>query len=228
MSRLTWTVTIMLLFGGWVFPRDFSFKMRHDHNPWGECIGEMTVSESGIKFESNEEEHSFDRDWTGIQSLDRKTAMEFTILSYEDRKWLVGRDRPLNFTVVEGIGLQDQVFSLIKQNLPVPVVDRVVADVGETLYEIPAKHLHTFGGCEGILRFSPGVIVFDSQNREDSRSWRIDREIKGVWSTGPYDLDINVREGSGVDSGSERRFRFQLKRPIDEDFLFRLRRNILP
>ena len=228
MSRLTWTVTIMLLIGGWVFPRDFSFKVRHDHNPWGECIGEMTVSESGIKFESEDEEHSFDRDWTGIQSLDRKTAMEFTILSYEDRKWLAGRDRALGFTVVEGDGLQDEVFNLILQNFPGPVVDRVVSNIDDILYEISVKHLHTFGGCEGLLQFGPEKIVFDSHNEEDSRSWRIDTEITGVWSSGAYDLDITVREGRGLDSGSDRRFRFQLKRPIDEDFMFRLRRQILP
>lgn len=228
MSRLNLALAIMLLIGGWGLSQDYTFTVSHDHDPWGECAGEMTISESGIRFDSDEEEHSFDRDWTEIQSIDRRSSAEFTILSYEDRQWLAGSDRPLNFTVVDGPGLQDQVFSLIKQNLPVPVVDRVATDDGEALYEIPARHLHTFGGCEGILRFNPGEIVFDSENREDSRRWRIDREVKGVWSAGPYDLDINVREGSGIDSGSERRFRFQLKRPIDEDFLFRLRRNILP
>ena len=81
--------------------QDFSFKVYHDHNPWGKCIGEMTVSPSGKKFESVKEEHSIELGWTDIQSLERKSLSEVTILTYDDQKLLAGRDRPLSFLLLK-------------------------------------------------------------------------------------------------------------------------------
>ena len=84
------------------------------------------------------------------------------------------------------------------------------------------------GGCEGFLRFGPEMIVFESEHQEDSRSWRRDTELSGVWSSGRYNLDIVVREREGGSFSGEKRFRFQLKEPLDEDFYFRIRRDLLP
>jgi hypothetical protein len=178
MNRLIRILVLMVLFSGWGFSQGYTFKVRHDHDPWG--------------------------------------------------KWLAGRDRPYEFTVFQGLGLTDEVFLLISENLKTPVVDRKVFGIKEVLYEIPAKHLHTFGGCEGILRFGREMIVFDSEDKEDSRTWRREREVAGVWSSGKYDLDIVVQEREGRDLNRERRFRFQLKEPLDEEFYFRLRREFLP
>ena len=113
-------------------------------------------------------------------------------------------------------------------HLKTPVVDRVVSPAGKIIYEVPVKHLHTFGGCEGFLRFGPEMIVFESEHQEDSRSWRRDTELSGVWSSGRYNLDIVVREREGGSFSGEKRFRFQLKEPLDEDFYFRIGRDLLP
>ena len=219
---------MMVLFSSWGISQSYSFKVRHDHDPWGKCLGEMIISPSGIEFRSGNDDHSINWDWHAIQTVDRKSTFEFTVLSYRDQKWLIGRDRPFDFTVIEGQGLTDEVFLLISGKLKIRVVDRIVSRIDEVLYEVPVKHLHTFGGCEGILRFGPEIIVFDSNDEKDSRTWRRDHEVVGVWSSGKYDLDIVVRERDSGDLGGERRFRFQLKEPLDEEFYFRLRRDFLP
>ena len=72
------------------------------------------------------------------------------------------------------------------------------------------------------------MIVFESEDKEDSRSWRRDSELVSVWSSGKFDLDLIVREREGGDLSRERRFRFQLKEPLDEEFYFMLRRDFLP
>lgn len=228
MSKFIQVLAMMILFSGWGFSQSYTFKVRHDHNPWGKCLGEMTVSPSGLEFRSEDEDHTADWGWLDIQTVDRKSASEFTILSYQDQRRLIGRDRPFKFTVTEGAGLTDEVFHLVSVKLKNPVVDRVASRIETVLYEVPVKHLHTFGGCEGILRFGPEMIVFESENGEDSRSWRKDTELKGVWSSGRYDLDIVVREREGGSFSGERRFRFQLKEPLDEEFYFRIRRELLP
>ncbi len=219
---------MMVLFSSWGVSQSYTFKVRHDHDPWGKCLGEMTVSPSGIEFRSDKEEHSADWAWLDIQGVDRRSVSEFSILSYLDQKWLAGRDRSFDFKVIEGQGLTDEVFLLISEKLKTPLVDRIVSRIDKVLYEVPVKHLHTFGGCEGILRFGPEIIVFDSNDEKDSRTWRRDHEVVGVWSAGKYDLDIVVRERDSGDLSGERRFRFQLKEPLDEEFYFRLRRDFLP
>ncbi len=228
MSRFIRILIMMVLFSSWGFSQSYTFKVRHDHDPWGKCLGEMTVSPSGIEFKSDNEEHSFNWEWLDIQSVDRKSVSEFTLLSYRDQKWMIGRDRPFNFTVIEGQGLTDEVFNLISAKLKTPVVDRVPSRIEKVLYDVPVKHLHTFGGCEGILRFGTEMIVFESENKEDSRSWRRNSELVSIWSAGKFDLDIIAREREGGDLSRERRFRFQLKEPLDEEFYFRLRRELLP
>jgi hypothetical protein len=228
MSRFIRFLAIIIFFCVPAFSQGYTFRVRHDHNPWGECLGEMTVSPSGIAFESEDDRHDLDWGWVDIQSIDRQSVSEFTILTYDDRKWLAGKDRPFSFKVIEGEGLSSEVFALVLDHLRTPVVDRVAAPIDEVLYEVPVRHLHTFGGCEGMLRFGRERIVFASGEKGESRTWRIDTEITGIWSSGIYELDIVAREWKGGGLSREREFRFQLKEPLDEDFYFRLRREVLP
>lgn len=207
-----------------------SFRVRHDHSPWGACQGELTITEKGIRFDSETEEgHSQSWDWLDIQTVDRQSAERFSILTYQDQKWLLGKDRSWNFSMLhdESEGLSNERFDLIMQRLERPVVNRQVRDV-EAEYEVPVKHLHTFGGCEGELRFSRGWIVYATDHARDQRSWRKQVEVVNVWSTGPYDLEVEVYEREGGDLLKTRRFRFQLKVPLDENYYDRLRRDMLP
>jgi hypothetical protein len=207
-----------------------SLRVRHDHDPWGGCGGELTVSESGIQYLS-EEEPKHDQNWTwlDIQTVDRRSPDQFTILTYEDQKWLLGRDRPWDFTVLDSNsqGLSDDLFRIIMTHLERPVLNREARPV-DALYEVPVKHLHTFGGCEGVLRFGKDWIVYTTDHAEDQRSWRRGVEIANVWSTGRYDLEIEVYEKEGEDLLRTRIFRFELKRPLDEEFFTQLRRDMLP
>jgi hypothetical protein len=221
------TVSLMTIGAAWAAD---SLHVRHDHDPWGSCEGEFTVADSGIQYHS-EEKPEHDRDWTwlDIQTVDRISPDQFTILTYKDQKWLLGRDRPWNFTVLDPAskGLSDDLFRIIMTHLERPVVNREAREI-DVLYEIPVKHLHTFGGCEGTLRFGKDWIVYATDHQEDQRSWRRKVEIANVWSTGRYDLEIEVYENEGDDLLRTRSFRFELKRPLDQNFFDQLRRDMLP
>lgn len=205
-----------------------TLKVRHDHDPWGKCVGELSFSENGIVFSSEKEEHNWSWGWTDIQTVDRRSESEFSILSYADQKFLLGRDRPFDFTVLEGRGMDDTILGLIQSHLPRPVVDRLPEEVERVDYEVNVKHLHTFGGCEGVLRFGPDVVVYDTPHAKDARTWRMGSAIVGVWSVGKFDLELEVYEREGGDLLRTRRFRFQLKEPLDPDFYYHLRRKLVP
>lgn len=207
-----------------------TFRVRHDHDPWGSCTGQITVGENGIEYRSDDkQEHSRQWTWLDIQTVDRRSPHQFTILTYQDQKWLLGQDRPWNFNAVDpgAVGLDDQLFSVIMKHLERPVVNRQAREI-DPEYEVPVKHLHTFGGCEGVLQFSRDWVVYDTDHEKDRRSWRRDTEVANVWSTGPYDLEIEVHERDGGDLLRTRRFHFQLKRPLDQEYYSQLRRAMLP
>lgn len=204
-------------------------QVRHDHDPWGACVGELSITAEGIRYTSAEKpEHDRQWTWLDIQTVDRRSPERFTILTYEDQRLLLGRDRPWDFTVVEpssGV-LDDALWAVITEHLKRPVIDRMVPRV-QPAYEVPVKHLHTLGGCEGVLQFTPNWIIYRTDHPEDQRSWRRDREVLSVLSTGRYDLEVEVYEKEGQDLLHTRRFRFQLKQPLDERFYRELRRALV-
>jgi hypothetical protein len=205
-----------------------TLKVRHDHDPWGGCEGEVVISNSGIEYRTEKKKHTRNWSWTDIQTVDRHSLQKFTVLTYQDQKLLLGRDQPFDFTVLEGEGLDHATIEVISRNLPRPVVDRIPEEVAGVEYEVAVKHLHTFGGCEGILRFGKDRVTYETDHQEDARSWRRDREVVGVWSVNRYDLEVQVHERDGGDLNRTRNFRFQLKEPLDEGYYTQLRREFLP
>ena len=205
-----------------------TLQVRHDHDPWGGCEGELVISDLGIEYKTEKEKHSRNWAWADIQTVDRYSPHKFTVLTYADQTILLGRDQPFDFTVLEGDDLDDETFAVILQNLPRPVVDRAPKEAKTIVYEVPVKHLHTFGGCEGTLRFGKDQITYETDHKKDARSWRRDREVVGVWSVNRYDLEIQVYERDGGDFNRTRNFRFQLKEPLNKSYYAQLRREFLP
>ena len=118
-------------------------------------------------------------------------------------------------------------FQLIAARLRTPLVDRLVAPPRAD-YQVEVKHLHTFGGCEGILRFGRDHISYETDHKKDARLWRRDREVAGVWSVNRYDLEVQVYERDAGDYYQARNYRFQLKEPLNGSYYTELRREFLP
>jgi hypothetical protein len=203
-------------------------KVRHDHDPRGGCQGELVITDSGIEYKTEKVKHNRSWAWTDIQTVDRYSPEKFTVLTYADQKILLGRDQPFNFDVIEGDGLDDETFALISEKLPRPVVDRVPKEIEAVEYEVPVKHLHTFGGCEGILRFARDYITYETDHKKDARFWKRADDVVGVWSVNRYDLEVQVYERDGGDFNRTRNYRFQLKEPLNESYYTQLRREFLP
>ncbi|MFQ5739984.1 MAG: hypothetical protein ACE5JX_13335 [Acidobacteriota bacterium] len=84
MSKWTTSLAFFLLLGGAV--RSETLRVRHDHNPWGKCIGELVVTEEGIEYRTEKKKHQREWSWVDIESFDRRSSSRFSILTYEDQR----------------------------------------------------------------------------------------------------------------------------------------------
>lgn len=191
----------------------FTLAVEHDHL-WGSGSGKLTVNSDGVSFEE-EKEKSHSRHWsfTDLQEVKIESPYELALLTYEDVKWKLNRDRVFKFKLRKGEITSDLVLFLDKQ-LPSPLVSAVFPTAEDVYYIVPAKHKHALGGgCDGQLMFGREGVYFVSSNAEHSRRWRIE-EIEGLGRRSQFEVRVTVREHFA--SRGERNFQFQLKRPIDE------------
>jgi hypothetical protein len=72
MFRVIQTGFLVLLVGAVLHAE--VLQVRHDHDPWGKCIGELEINNAGIEFRSNKEKHSRHWDWLEIQSFTHDTG----------------------------------------------------------------------------------------------------------------------------------------------------------
>ena len=96
---------------------------------------------------------------------------------------------------------------------------RIVAAVPDgqltALWRIRAKLLEGWGGSEGMVLVGEDSVVYSSQERNASRTWRLS-QIVNVSTSGPFDLTITAFEQDRFRSGSRRDFRFELKTALPE------------
>ena len=204
-----------------------TLQVRHDHDPWGSCEGELHITENGIRYDTEKQEHQRDWAWVDIQGFDRQSRERFSVLSYEDLSWHLGLDRSFDFTVLPGEdGLEQSTFERIEQGLARPVTDRIPKAL-EPEYQVAVKHLHVFGGCEGTLTFGDEWVVYDTAHTEDARSWRRNSHIANVWSSNQFELELRVLEENQWAFDKAKRFVFQLKEPLDRNYYEALRREFL-
>lgn len=192
-----------------------SFPVIHKKTGWPDGKGTVEITAEGIRFAADKAKRSRQWGWLDIQHFDRLSETEFEILTYEDRRLYLGRDRAFRFVITRG-KLTDSLLAEIAGRLGRPVTNRVPERAAAPRYEIPVKHRHPLGGCEGVLQFAGGRVVYLTDHAADAREWRLDRDVDSVWSRGKYDLELHVHEHNQFNR--VRVFRFQLKQPLDRRF----------
>jgi hypothetical protein len=183
------------------------FTVRHKHLNGG-CAGAMTVDETGVRF-TGAKKHAWSWKYEDIQQL-RLSPDSIHILTYQDSKLRLGKDREYTFT---GKIPAEDLYALLKSRMD----QRFVAAVGQPerpatgalglpTWSASAKHLKPIVGSEGILSFTADAIVYSTPAQAESRTWRYS-DIENIASSGPFQLTITTLE---------KPFNFQLKQPITE------------
>jgi hypothetical protein len=179
--------------------------------------GKIEITDKGIEFQAASKKHSRFWKYEDIQYFDRQSEKEFAILSYEDQHLLLGMDKEYRFRITDG-ALTDDIFHRLEDRLGRSATNRVVPEISGVEYEIPAKHLHTFGGCEGTLKFTKDTIYYVTSDKKDARVWRLSPDIQSVWSADPYRLEIFAYDNNRREFSHTRDYQFELKKPLDPSY----------
>ena len=179
------------------------------------ALGRLTISGAGVSFELNKSKHprAWHWDYQDIEQL-KISPNSLSVVTYQDNKWKLGADRKYDFELVSGNSFEGA-YQVLKTRLDQRFVAVIAETAAQVLWEIPVKHLTGFGGYQGTLQVDTGEIVYKSERKGESRTWRYE-DIDNISSSGPFSLTITTFERAKLDYGSRRQFNFQLKQRMEE------------
>lgn len=186
--------------------QEFAYKVQQDRLI-GHRNGELIISDKGVEYRTKREKESRAWTYTDIRLLEILSPTRVRIWTYKDRKLLLGRDQSLTFKIVEG-QIDQKVSDFLRERIARPFVTSFAEEDQNALAQIPVKHSHRFGGCEGLLKIYSDRLVYESQTGHDSRSWRW-TDIRSVGRPDIYRFDVETFESQLGAAG--RSFNFILK-----------------
>jgi hypothetical protein len=95
-------------------------------------------------------------------------------------------------------------------------VSAVIPELPPAKYQLPVKHQHTLGGCQGTLEIGEQQVVYKTSHQSDSRVWRYE-DLSSIGSTGRFQLRLTTMERTGGEYGAEKNFIFDLKRHLEPE-----------
>ena len=199
-----------------------TFSVILEKTLWRDGKGMVEIDDQGITFTAQKKGHSRSWKWLDIQYFDRVSPTEFVVLTYEDDKHLLGRDRQYHFRITQG-ELSNALFASISGHLNRPVTDRVAPGKIAARYVIHVKHDHGFSGSEGELQFTDDAIYYVTKHAPDGRTWRLDRDIVSVWSDDPYRLEIRAYDNNRREFSRTATYKFDLKEKLNSAFYRQLK-----
>ncbi|HKZ53022.1 MAG TPA: hypothetical protein VJ085_07065 [Candidatus Acidoferrales bacterium] len=211
-----WTLALAaglaLLAAGPARAETFTYKVKHNHAV-GSCQGVLVVGESDIRYQADNRADS--RIWTylDIKKVESPSVRKLAIYTHEDQTIQLGRDKVFDFEFIEG-EVTDELYNFIVNRLARPQSATTPPTPPGGRWEMAAKHVHTFGGCEGTLKVTDNYIEYVTDNVNDARVWKY-LDIKRLDSPSSYLLNIYTYEDTSWQLGRDRTFRFELKEPIE-------------
>jgi len=201
----------VLLFALQVSAQEFTYKVQQDRLI-GHRDGELIISDKGVEYRGKKEKESRAWAYTDIRLFAILSPNRVRIWTYKDRKLLLGRDESLTFKIVEG-ALDRKLSDFLRDRIQRPFVTSITEEQGMVLAQIPVKHSHRSGGCEGTLKVYADRLVYESLTGHDSRSWRW-TDIRGVGRPDIYRFDVETFEPQL--GASSRSFNFVLKEQMPD------------
>jgi hypothetical protein len=182
-----------------------TFQVRHEHTV-GSCTGTVTFFATDIRFETKNEKHQRTWSYPDVKFFEIVSAGELEIHSYEDEGvFKLGSDRDYTFKLTQG-QITNELYQLLVEKSPRAVVTKVIFPGTETVQEIPVRHRHTFGGCQGVLTIAQDKVIYKTGHEGDSRIWRL-KDLESFASNDPFHLRLSTAFET---------FNFDLKLPLQE------------
>jgi hypothetical protein len=183
-----------------------TYDVRHKHLRNG-GPGVLRIDENSISFEEPGKKAKHSRTWKydDIQELILGPET-LRIVTYEDNRWELGRDRVYVFDRMPASVAVDW-YPVFRARLDARFVAALADEPAKPEWRIPAKLVHGRSGSQGVVLVGADRVVYESSRDGESRTWRIG-DLENVSSSGNFDLTITTYE---------REFRFQLKQAMGEE-----------
>ena len=185
------------------------FPVRHEH--WRDhCNGVLTVDREGVTF-AGAKKHGWSWKYRDIQQL-TLSADSVQVMTYQDRKLLPGAEQEYRFTGQVPVA---ELYDLLKDRLDQRLVAAIPRPADLPAWTFPVKHVSGRKGTEGTLTFGTDSVVYSTDAKGDSRTWRYG-DIDNISSSGPFDLTVTTFERDRFAFAGRRGFDFQLKERLPE------------
>ncbi len=182
-----------------------TLHVRHEH-AIGVCTGTLTFSATDIRYETKEKKHQRTWSYPDVKFFEIVSAGELKIHSYESEGVLkLGADRDFTFKLTEG-QITNELYALLVEKSPRTVVTRMIFTDTEVIQEIPVRHRHNLGGCQGVLTIARDKVIYRTAHEGHPRIWRL-KDLESFASNDPFHLRLSTAFET---------FNFDLKLPLQE------------
>jgi hypothetical protein len=207
--------TLLIFCAAAAFAQPFTYQVRHRHLHGG-AIGTLRIAADSVAFteQSNNGKHSREWAYSDIQQLSL-SAVALRVLTYEDQKWQLGRDRDFAFDRLPE-GMIEQVYPLFARSLDQRFIAELADPDVRALWQVGAKLRHGLRGSQGTLLIGDDRIVYQAEATGESRTWPF-QDIDNIATAGLFDLAITTLERSEWLHAGPAEFRFELKQSLKED-----------
>ena len=211
--HLSAIAALLLLVVTTVAAQEFKYKVELDRMI-GHRDGELIITDKGVEYHAKREKESRTWAYADIKLFEILSPTRLRIHTYKDLKLYLGADESVTFKMVEG-QLDHAVSNFLRGRTTRPFVTSLVEENAQTsIAEIPVKHSHRFGGCEGVLKVYTDKLEYESKTGHNSRSWRW-MDIRSVGRSDIYRFEVETFEPQiGV---SSRSFNFVLKERMADE-----------
>jgi hypothetical protein len=196
------------------FAEETRFQVKHDHGIKS-CRGELVFREDEMEYVTSHKKDARTWKYVDIQQLGLVGQKKVSVVTYEDRKLQFGKDKLFNFELMEGT-IPASLWNSLQARLTKPLVSAVIPELPQAKYQLPVKHQHAMGGCQGTLEIGEQQLVYRTSHQPDSRIWRYE-DLSSIGSTGPFQLRLSTMERTNGEYGAEKNFVFDLKQRLDKE-----------
>ena len=211
MNRILFIATLLISFA--VNPasaQSYELPVEHEHT-FRDCRGTLVITPEGIEYRTAHKEDARAWRYTDLRQIKIESSTRIELVSYEDQKRMLGRDRVFKFKALEG-EITSEIGRLLVERAARPVVTSVAPSIEDApAFETPVKRLHRFGGSIGRLKFYPDRLVYESVDTpSDSRHWRYG-DIQNISQSDRYRFEVITFEEK---LGGPKAYNFQLRESL--------------
>jgi hypothetical protein len=166
-------ISVFILSTAYVSPaQSFEYAVKHRHT-LKDCRGNLRITLEGIEYKASRAKDSRKWKFDDIRVIEVKSPTQISLVTYEDQKRWVGKDKVFEFTLLDKKADPElSVFLLSRVKRPM-VLAVIPQETEKPMFEIPVKHLRTISSALGVLRIYGDKVIFQSNKVGDSRYWRV-------------------------------------------------------